>query len=49
MEPCTMNIFLGAALALQGWQLREIIRLRTMLAKVMARCPKCQRDATEEN
>lgn len=34
-------VLLAAILALQGWILREIIRLKVRVAIIMANCPRC--------
>lgn len=48
MDTSTLNIFIGAVIALQAWQLREIVRLKTQVARLVARCPKCKEPVGED-
>ena len=43
IEPSTLNVLLGAVIALQGWMVRELFRIRSKLDVIAEHCPVCQK------
>lgn len=41
IEPSTLNVLLTAILTLQGWQVREIFRLKERITLLISQCPRC--------
>ena len=44
IEPSTLNVLLGAVIALQGWMVRELFRIRSKLDVLASNCPACKKN-----